>query len=189
MKHIFLLFVALFMGCSLFAQPDKVYTSLQDVKNSKDVYQLKLVYKRYRKIPPVVFTFENLRSLDLSKNSIDSLPPDIANLKNLEKLNLGRNHLRTIPPEVGQLVQLKEVNFSRNPLLELPESMGNLENLEKLVLWSTGIISFPPTFVQLNSSLKFIDMRVCPMSYDDQQAIEDLLPNPRKQWDHVCNCK
>lgn len=173
----------------LFAQEDRVYKSLSEVKNPEDVYVLKLNYKRLHRIPDKVFLMTNLRVLDLGKNFIDSIPPQIANLKCLQELDLSRNHLRTIPPAVGELRQLRDLDLSRNPLLELPEEMGQLTKLEKLTLWSTGIISFPPTFVALNESLKVLDMRVCPMSWDDQQAIEELLPSARKRWDYVCNCK
>lgn len=166
-----------------------MYKSLGEIRNPDDVYILRLNYKRLRAIPEKVFTLGNLRELDLGKNSIDSIPADIAKLKDLRILDLSRNHLRTIPPELGQLTQLRELDLSRNPLLELPEEMGSLVHLRKLVLWSTGIVSFPPTFVALNGSLEVIDMRVCPMTWDDQQAIEDLLPTPRKRWDYVCNCK
>ena len=51
------------------------------------------------------------------------------------------------------------------------------------------IFRFPPGFAALDATLQLIDMRVCPMTYDDQQAIEALLPSPEKKWDRVCNCK
>ncbi|MBQ3949267.1 MAG: leucine-rich repeat domain-containing protein, partial [Bacteroidales bacterium] len=102
---------------------------------------------------------------------------------------LRRNRIRTVPPEVGQLTRLRRINLSRNPILELPDEMGNLVRLEDLILWMTGVVAFPPTFVALNESLKVIDLRVCPLTWDDQQAIEELLPLPRKRWDYVCNCQ
>ena len=171
------------------AQEDVVYTSLKDVKNPNDVYQLKLNYQRLRKIPPQVFTFTNLKVLDLSKNFIDTLPPELAQLTNLEVLNLNRNKLRFVPEYLGQLTSLEVLNLSRNPILDLPESLGQLTNLKELILFMTGIISFPPTCFTLNYSLQVIDLRACPLTYDNQQAIEELLPTPRKRWDYVCNCK
>ena len=131
----------------------------------------------------------NLRTLDLGCNFIDSIPPEIGTLTSLEILNLRRNRIRSIPPEVGNLKNLRKINFSRNPILDLPDEMGNLTSLEELVLWCTGVISFPPSFVALNYTLKLIDLRVCPLTWDDQQAIEQLLPTPRKRWDYVCNCQ
>ncbi len=171
------------------AQPDKVYTRLSEIKDAAQVYQLEIRYKRLKRIPPIVFRCTNLRVLDLSKNFIDTLPPEIGELVNLEVLNLQRNRIRHVPPQIGQLARLRVLNLSRNPILELPDAMGGLAELEELILWMTGVISLPPTFVALNYSLKTLDMRACPLSYDDQEAIETLLPSPRKRWDYVCNCK
>ncbi|MBP5189314.1 MAG: leucine-rich repeat domain-containing protein [Bacteroidales bacterium] len=172
-----------------FAQRDRVYKSLKEVRNPDSVYVLQLNYKRLKEIPPKVFAMHNLRKLDLGRNFIDSIPPEIGSLVHLEELDLRRNRIRVVPPEIGQLTRLRRINLSRNPILDLPDAMGNLVNLEELILWMTGIVAFPPTFVALNESLKLIDLRVCPLSYDDQQAIEELLPSPRKRWDYVCNCQ
>lgn len=170
------------------AQPDRVYTSLSEVRNPEDVYQLKLTYKRYKRIPEQVFTFTHLRVLDLSRNFIDTLPSELGQLTELEVLNLERNRIRTVPDEIGNLRQLRVLNLSRNPILDLPATMGNLQQLEELRIWYTGIIAFPPTFAALNGSLKLIDMRACPMTYANQEEIEVMLPSPRKRWDYTCNC-
>lgn len=171
------------------SQPDKVYTRISEIKDPLKVYHLEMRYDRLRRIPPIVFECTNLRSLNLSKNFIDTLPPEIGRLVNLEELNLQRNRIRSVPPEIGQLARLRILNISRNPILELPDAMGNLTSLEVLTLWMTGVVSLPPTFVALNHSLKTLDMRACPLTYDDQEAIETLLPGPVKRWDYVCNCK
>ncbi len=171
------------------AQRDKVYKSLSDVRNLDSVYVLKMNYRRLKTIPPKVFEMRNLRILDLGCNFIDSIPPGIERLANLEVLDMRRNRIRTIPAQIGQLRKLKRLNMSRNPILDLPDEMSALENMEELVLWCTGVVSFPPSFVALNYTLKLIDLRVCPLTWDDQQAIEQLLPTPRKRWDYVCNCK
>ncbi len=184
---IFALFV--FFSHSLFAQPDRVYTSLKEINDPSQVYKLKLNYKRLHQIPPQVFTFTNLTELDLSKNFIDSIPPQIARLQNLERFNICRNRLHSVPDSIGFLPNLKYLNLGRNPILDLPESMGQLAELEELVLYLTGVISVPATFFTLNYSLKLLDMRACPLDYDQQVAIEEILPRPRKRWDHVCNCK
>ena len=189
MKKTIVLSLLFVMSLGVMAQRDKVYKSLKEVRNPDSVYVLKLHFKRLRQIPPQVFTFRNLRVLDLGRNFIDTIPPEIATLTQLEELNLHRNKLRTVPPEVGQLRNLRKLNLSRNPLLELPDAIGQLTRLEELIIWCTGIVSFPPTFVALDQTLRLIDMRVCPMTRDDQQAIEELLPTPRKRWDYVCNCE
>ena len=189
MKKAILFILIICIATGAVAQRNREYKSLKEVRNPDSVYILKLRYKRLRQIPPKIFTFRNLRKLDLSRNFIDSIPPEIAQLSNLEELNLRRNKIRIVPNEIGQLRQLRKLDMSRNPILDLPDAMSNLRNLEELIIWCTGIVSFPPSFVALNETLKLIDLRVCPLTYDDQQAIMELLPSPRKRWDYVCNCQ
>ena len=189
MKKTIVLLLLCVMTFGVAAQRNKVYKSLKEVRHPDSVYVLKLHFKRLRQIPPQVFTYRNLRVLDLGRNFIDSIPPEIASLTQLEELNLHRNKIRTVPPEVGQLRNLRKLNLSRNPILDLPDALGQLAQGEELRMWWSGIVSCPPTFVALDQTLRLIDMRVCPMTYDDQQAVEALLPTPRKRWDYVCNCE
>ncbi|MBQ9638525.1 MAG: leucine-rich repeat domain-containing protein [Bacteroidales bacterium] len=188
LTFLFLLLLSV-LPLALQSQPDRVYTKLSEIKHPEQVYQLKLRYKRLHRVPDVVWQCSNLRSLDLSHNLIDTLSPQIAQLSQLEELHMGRNRLRALPAELGGLKRLRVLNLSRNPLLDLPAELGSLSSLERLVIWSTGVISLPPSFVALDGTLKEVDMRVCPMTYDDQVAIDELLPSVRKRWDHVCNCK
>ena len=184
---IFILFF-IFQFTILNSQPNRIYKSMKEVRNPDSVYALQLHYKRLRQIPPKVFEMRNLRSLDLGRNFIDSIPPEIGRLTNLEVLDLRRNKIRIVPPEIGRLTKLRILNLSRNPILDLPDEMSSLTKLEELILWCTGVISFPPSFVALDGTLKLIDLRVCPLKWDDQEAIRELLPSPRKRWDYVCNC-
>lgn len=170
------------------AQRDKVYKSLKGIRHPEDVYVLKLTFKRLKSIPPAVFTYTNLRELDLGCNFIDSVPPEIANLKHLEKLNLERNWLHYLPEEIGDLENLKLLDASRNPLQELPENMGQLKRLEKLVLWSTGITELPPTFVALDGTLTLIDLRECYLTEEQMESICTLIPSVKKLWTIGCNC-
>ena len=185
-----LLILSLFIACDFAqAQPDKVYKSLKDVKNPDDVYILKLTYKRLKAIPPQVFTFTNLRELNLGCNFIDSLPPEIANLTNLEVLNLERNWLHYLPDEIGELRNLVKLDLNRNPLQQLPAPMSSLSSLERLVLWGTGVSELPVTFVALDATLKLLDLRECYLTEEQIEAICELLPSVKKYWTLSCNCK
>lgn len=190
MKRFFLLLLlSSAFAFPLSAQPGKVYKSLKDVRNPHDVYILKLNFKRLHAIPDVVFSFTNLRDLDLSRNFIDSVPPAIANLRNLQKLSLARNWIRHVPDEISQLSDLRILDLNRNPVQQLPASLGLLPRLEKLILWQTGVIAVPPSFVALDGTLKVLDLRACPLSRQDQEQISDLLPSVHMLWDQDCNCK
>lgn len=188
-NKLFLLLALLLTCCAAQGQPDKVYARISEIKDPSQVYQIEIHYQRLKKVPPVIFECTNLRRLDLAKNFIDTLPPEIGRLTQLQELNLSRNRLRSVPAEMGRLTALKRLDLSRNPLLELPDALGALPQLEELVLWMTGVVAFPPSFVALNATLKQLDMRACPLTYDNQQDIETLLPAAEKRWDYVCNCK
>lgn len=186
-RLLFIIVMSLVCGGAM-SQPDKVYKSLKDVKHAEDVYILKLTYKRLKAIPPEVFTFTNLRELNLGCNFIDSVPSEIANLRHLEVLNLERNWLHYLPDEIGQLTNLVKLDLNRNPLQALPASMASLTSLERLVLWSTGVTELPVTFVALDSTLKLIDLRECYLTDEQMAAICELLPNVKKYWNLSCNC-
>ena len=188
MRRLLVIMLLVCLSGGACAQPDKVYKSLKDVKHPEDVYILKLTYKRLKAIPPEVFTFTNLRELNLGCNFIDSVPPEIANLKYLEVLNLERNWLHRLPDEIGELHNLVKLDLNRNPLQELPAAMSAMGNLERLVLWSTGVTELPVTFVALDSTLKLIDLRECYLTEEQMAAICELLPSVKKYWDLSCNC-
>lgn len=188
-KSVLVLWTLVAASVSALAQPDKVYRSLSDVNDPQDVYILHLRWKRLRSIPPEVFTFTNLRELDLGRNNIDSIPPEIGRLSHLQKLVLSRNLIRKLPIEITLLYELEVLDLNRNPVDELPDGMAYLPALRELILWSTNLTALPATFSELDGTLKTLDMRSCSLSYDEQQAIEALLPTTRKLWDQACNCR
>ena len=190
MRNRFLLFIlCTTLALVSVAQPGKVYRSLSAVKNPDDVYILRLRREKLTQIPAVIFTFTNLRELDLSKNNLQTVPPEIVALQNLEVLNLGRNNIDSLPIEVAQLSHLRELDLSRNPVEHLPEEMGYMLSLERLVLWSTPMYSFPVSFSELDGRLRYIDLRSCLLTRDEQDSIRALLPSPKIVWDQACNCK
>lgn len=147
------------------AQPGKVYKSLKEVTDPEAVYTLQLRGKRLKSIPSAVYGMTNLRELDLRGNRIAQLSDSIALLTHLQRLEL-----------------------SRNPLMGLPAAMGQMTELKELVLWSTYVTDLPPTFEQLDTSLELLDLRDCPLTLDDQDAIAALLPSVKKLWYYACNC-
>lgn len=189
-KNIILYISLLFITSTTIAQPDYVYTSLDDVKHPDSVYILSLKKNKLDTFPTIILSFTNLRELDLSKNRIKILPKEIGQLTKLEILNLDKNKITYIPQEISNLLNLRELRLSRNKIYDFPESMGNMNNLKRLILWSNGIKTFPQSFSNLNGSIEFIDLRNNPMMlYEDQEIIREMLPKPEIKMDNVCNCK
>jgi hypothetical protein len=77
-------------------------------------------------LPPLLFDFERLTILNLSKNGLVELPPEIGQLKNLFHLGLKGNKLRVLPSTIGSLVRLAGLDLRNNMLVRLPWSMQKL---------------------------------------------------------------
>lgn len=165
MRQLGWLLLLLGMATLAVAQPDKVYKSLKEVADPQEVYVLQLRGKRLKAVPPIVYQMTNLRELDLRGNRITHLSDSIATLTLLQRLEL-----------------------SRNPLIDLPPAMAQMKELRELILWSTYVTDLPPSFFQLDESLEVLDLRDCPLTLDNQDAIENLLPSVKKLWYYACNC-
>ena len=159
----FCLLLLLIQGAQ--AQPGRVYKSLTEVTDPQQVYILQLRNKRLKSLPQVVLQMVNLRELDLRGNRIALLPDSIARLQHLERLEV-----------------------SRNPLMQLPATLPQLKELKELVLWSTYVTDLPPGMETLDDSLELLDLRHCPLTIENQEAIEQQLPSVKKLWDFACNC-
>ena len=148
------------------AQEGRVYKSLKEVTDPTEVYSLQLRGKQLKAVPSVVYKMVNLRELDLRGNRITVLSDSIAQLTHLQRLEV-----------------------SRNPLVGLPAAMAQMTELRELVLWSTYVTDLPPEFERLNETLELLDLRDCPMTQADQEALEQMLPSVKKEWYYTCNCE
>ena len=148
------------------AQEGRVYKSLQEVVDPTAVYSLQLRGKRLKAVPSEVYEMVNLRELDLRGNRIVQLSDSIAGLVHLQRLVL-----------------------SRNPLRGLPAAMAGMSELRELVLWSTYVTDLPPELGRLDGTLELLDLRDCPMTQADQEALEQMLPSVKKEWYYTCNCE
>ncbi len=167
MKRIALLVIGLgLLVSTMWAQEGRVYKSLKEVTDPAMVYSLQLRNKRLKAVPSAVYGMTNLRELDLRGNRISVLSDSIVLLTHLQRLEL-----------------------SRNPLVGLPVTMAQMTELRELVLWSTYVTELPPEFGRLNETLELLDLRDCPMTQADQEALEQLLPSVKKEWYYTCNCE
>jgi internalin A len=110
-------------------------------------------------------------------------------MTNLRELDLRGNHIAELPDSIAMLTHLRRLELSRNPLMGLPAAMAQMTELRELVLWSTYVTELPPEMGQLDGSLELLDLRDCPMTQQDQEALEQMLPSVKKIWYYACNCE
>jgi len=156
--------------------------------NPEEVYKLNLRKKKLKSIPPVIFTFTNLRVLNLSKNKIKDIPDAISELVQLTELDLSDNKIEVLPSSIASLINLRKFVFNRNPIDSLPPGIGELKKLEILDLWGTQIVNFPSEISKLNSTLKVLDLRVIFMNQTQQDRILKLLPDVEVFLSRGCDC-
>ncbi|ETE71949.1 Leucine-rich repeat and calponin-likey domain-containing protein 2, partial [Ophiophagus hannah] len=97
-----------------------------------DTTQADLSRNRFTEIPPDVWQFAPLETLNLYHNCIKSIPEAIKNLQMLTYLNISRNLLSTLPKYLFDL-PLKVLVVSNNKLVSIPEEIGKLKDLMELV--------------------------------------------------------
>lgn len=164
------------------------YTSIAAAMHYPDsVYKLVLKHKHLKIIPPEVYQFKNLQSLDLSHNKLEELPNNIDTLSNLQEIIVAYNNLFTLPPQIGHLKHLKKLALYQNVISILPSTIGDLKELQILDLWSNEIVEFPDEIAKLKH-LKILDLRGISMNDEQKNKITLLLPNVEVQLSGGCNC-
>ena len=191
-----------FIGCCIFAfgakaqlldstklAEAKLFTNLQEaLKTPDEVYKLNLSKKKLRELPAEIGKFTNLQELNLSKNNLKVLPDEIGNLKNLQVLDVASNKLVTFPSTIGKLTNLKQLKAGKNNITSLPPEIGKLDSLRYMDLWDNDLAEFPKEIRNLEY-LKIIDMRAIMLNSEQQQAMQDLVPNTKINFDNSCHCR
>lgn len=107
-------------------------------------------------IPPEIFNYSELITIDLSndsfcdeehKNIIKTVPDEISNLKKLKKLNLANNQLVNISEKLSELHQLIYLNLCNNKLTDISEKIANMSSLRELCLDKNPFDMLPPEIV------------------------------------------
>ncbi len=138
-------------------------------------------------VPPAVFDFPNLRTLDLRDNQIRSLPAYIDKLRHLSELRLDNNPLGQLPgrpiknlralrllslrntgldelpAELARLTNLETLNLDLNPFTEFPEPITRLQALRQLTLAGNTLGKVPPTIKNL-VRLETLDLDNCELT-------------------------
>lgn len=107
-------------------------------------------------IPKEVFTFKDLRSIDLSndlycdikdQNKIKSIPEEISRLVNLVRLNVAGNELEMLTDAITDLPKLKYLDLRQNKLKAIPDKLASMPSIEDLYLEGNPFDLLPPEIV------------------------------------------
>lgn len=127
-KLFFLLPLLLLSGCSHIPSP-------QSAAPAQSGTTLNYHNKNLTAVPATVFSQTATVHLNLSDNALTgSIPAEIRHLQQLRTLNLSNNSMTGLPAEIGQLTKLELLDVSNNQLTGLPNELGNLTNLKILNL-------------------------------------------------------
>lgn len=98
---------------------------------------------------------EGVENLRLTSKKLENLPEKLKEFKDLKSLNISKNNLQTLDKEIlTSLPNLKKINLSDNPISELPEWLADL-NLEKLNLNGTNIKEIPSDITNKIKKISF----------------------------------
>lgn len=111
---------------------DQNYGKLREQLQSVDpaVTDLDCSGLRIKVLSPLIFSFKNLKLLELTNTSLLILPSSIADLTSLEELSLDGTQLDTIPAGIAKLEKLSYLDLSNTKLRSIPQEVLNGRMIE-----------------------------------------------------------
>ena len=139
--------------CSYLKNYTYVHTILSLISKFHNLKNLNLSYSDcdWKNSDNYISNFTNLKTLDLTGNSLSELPKWIGNLTELEELYLANNTIHILPSWVENLKQLKILSLDNNKLADLNASIWNLSNLQYLSLNGNRLDRLAPQVGQLSN--------------------------------------
>jgi hypothetical protein len=113
--------------------------------------------------PILLYSFRNLKILDLVNNRLKMIPDTIGHCIQLEYLDLRKNCLLSIPDTIGNCSQLWHLRLGGNRLQNLPDTIGNCKQLTYLDLTKNQIKILPDT-IENCAELKVVYVRDNPIA-------------------------
>ena len=168
--------------------PTYSLTKALKVEDPMKVYKLSLKKMKLTELPPEIFQFKNLQSLNIAGNRFKVFPANIVEFKYLQELNISNNKIEIVTKELGELIYLKRFIANQNDIVTIPSEIKHLHKLKYLDLWGNNIGILPHEIGELENSLEEIDMRVILMSDAEHKVIQGLLPHTKIRFSKSCSC-
>ena len=171
--------------------PSPIYKSLEDARNASQngliISRLSITKEKLYKVPEEIREYKDLKELRLDKNRIDKIPDWLGELSKLETFSAERNRLDLFPQAILELKNLRYLYLGDNLIPAIPIDIDNLGNLEWLGFWSNLIRKFPASLSDL-PNLQTLDLLHNDMTYLEQTWLRELLPHVSIEMSEPCNC-
>jgi hypothetical protein len=106
-------------------------------------------------VPDEVWEQTRVRVLILAGNGLSAISPKIANLQNLRTLDLGHNRLESVPGELGDITELSDFLYLHdNQLDSLPASLRRLQKIRYLNISTNRFTAFPECICSMSQLLE-----------------------------------
>lgn len=122
------------------------------------VLSLDLSFNHLQSLPEDIGCLRRLTSLNCENNDIENLPEGIGQLRALKHLNLNENKLTFLPASIGNCKKMISLHVNNNKITKLPQSIGNCTSLESLALANNDLIELPLSIAELKESLKHVNV-------------------------------
>lgn len=142
---------------------------------------------KWEKIPENLYSFKNLKYLNISKNKLKELPLEMGVFKQLKTLDATKNSIDAAPIVICQLPKLQRLHVARNKISSLPACIGYLTDLKVLDIWDNPINILPEELLNLKK-LEAVDMRSIMLGPRFQQKWEQSMPQVKWYFDPPCHC-
>lgn len=172
----------------LFAQDSLRIYKWDEVQkaNPDTIYAIDASKLKWEILPENLFSFKNLKYLNISKNKLKELPLTMNVFKKLKTLDATKNKLQDAVV-ICQLTKLQKVHLARNEISKLPSCIGYLSELKVLDIWDNPLSGLPEEVFSLKK-LEYVDMRSIMFGPQFQTKWIEGMPNVKWYFDPPCHC-
>jgi Leucine-rich repeat (LRR) protein len=142
---------------------------------------------KWDRIPEKLYSFKNLKYLNISKNKLEELPHEMGVFKELKTLDATKNEINQSPIVICQMPKLQRLHLARNEISSLPACIGYLSELKVLDIWDNPINVLPEELLNLKK-LEAVDMRSIMLGPQFQQRWLEGMPQVKWYFDAPCHC-
>jgi Leucine-rich repeat (LRR) protein len=155
--------------------------------NPDTIFAIDASKLKWEEVPEKLYSFKNIRYLNISKNKLKELPLEMGVFKSLKTLDATKNDLENAPIVICQMPKLQKLHLARNSISSLPACIGYLTDLKILDIWDNPINSLPEEVLKLQK-LQAVDMRAIMLGPEFQKRWQEGMPQVKWYFDPPCHC-